>query len=152
MIDAILRGLLIAGGTIAGARLGRKYLTPSGETPMWTGHLGGDMGKPAVSVTRAHYQDKSWYRVYVATDGQWAAVAACWQWGEVLASLQQWEQYISERGTVQSWMAHHAKRTQEIRDMEEAWNMEPPPEEPRHPRWRTGFICHPDGTVEEEKK
>ncbi|MGO8939683.1 MAG: hypothetical protein ACLQLO_22065 [Mycobacterium sp.] len=136
MIDAILRALIVGGSAYAGARMGEKYLTGATETPVWTGHVGGDVGKPAVSITQVRYRGRVYYRVYVATEGQWALVAACWLWPEVLGVLQTWERYLSEGGTVAAWFAHNAQRAEEIRNMEEAW--------------RSRFVCHPDGTVDEE--
>ena len=56
MIDALLHAALVGGGAYAGARLGEKYLKPAGETPIWTGHVGGDVGKPAVSITQVRYR------------------------------------------------------------------------------------------------
>ena len=56
MIDAILRGLIVGGSAYAGARMGEKYLSGGTETPVWTGHLGGDVGKAAVSLTRVAYR------------------------------------------------------------------------------------------------
>jgi hypothetical protein len=49
MIDAILRGLIVGGSAYAGARMGEKYLTGATETPVWTGHVGGDVGRPSQS-------------------------------------------------------------------------------------------------------
>lgn len=69
MIDAILRGLIVGGSAYAGARMGEKYLTGATETPVWTGHVGGDVGKPAVSITQVRYRGRVYYRVYVATEG-----------------------------------------------------------------------------------
>lgn len=105
-------------GAMAGYRLGQKYLTPDTETPVWTGHVGGDVGKPAISVLACRHQMRLTYKVYVATEGQWACVAACAQWGEVLATLQQWERYISDGGTVAAWMRHHQNAGVEVRDLE----------------------------------
>ena len=44
--------------------------------------------------------------------------------------------YLSEGGTVSAWFAHNAQRAEEIRNTEEAW--------------RSRFVCHLDGTVDEE--
>jgi hypothetical protein len=134
MIDAILRGLIVGGSAYAGARVGEKYLTGATETPVWTGHVGGDVGKPAVSITQVRYRGRVYYRVYVATEGQWALVAACWLWPEVLGVLQTWERYLSEGGTVAAWSAHNAQRAGKIRNTAR----------------RSRFVCHPDGTVDEE--
>lgn len=101
--------------------MGEKYLTGATETPVWTGHVGGDVGKPAVSITQVRYRGRVYYRVYVATEGQWAQVAACWLWPEVLGVLQTWERYLSEGGTVAAWFTHNARHAEEIRNMEEAW-------------------------------
>jgi hypothetical protein len=94
------------------------------------------VGGPALSITQVRYRGRVYYRVYVATEGQWGLVAACWLWPEVLSVLQTWERYLSEGGTVAAWFAHNAQRAEEIRNMEEAW--------------RSRFVCHTDGTVDGE--
>jgi hypothetical protein len=121
MIDAILRGLIVGGSAYAGAHLGEKYLSGVTETPVWTGHLGGDVGKPAVSLTRVAYRGRVHYRVFVVTNGQWAQVAGCWEYPEALAAIQTWERYISEGGTVEAWLAHNTRRAQEIAALEEVY-------------------------------
>ena len=61
----------IAAGEI-GQRLGTKYLDGAQETPYWTGHIDGDIGKAAVSITMLRYLGKTSYRLFIVTEGQWA--------------------------------------------------------------------------------
>jgi hypothetical protein len=109
-------------GSMVGYKLGQKYLTPDSESPVWTGHVGGDVGKPAISVLAVRHHMQLSYRVYVATEGQWACAASCMHWGEVLAVLQQWEQYIAKGGTVAAWLKHHQGAGIEVRDLEWLFN------------------------------
>jgi hypothetical protein len=112
-------------GAMAGYKLGQKYLTPDTETPVYTGHVGGDVGKPAVSVIACRHHAQLSYKVYVATEGQWACAASASNWGEVLAVLQQWESYIAKGGTVAAWLAHHQGAGVEVRDLEWLFNQPP---------------------------
>jgi hypothetical protein len=109
-------------GSLVGYKLGQKYLTPTTETPCWDGHIGGELSNPAVSVTNVRSKGKLSYRVYVVSDGNFALVACCWIWPEVLAVLQQWEKFLGNGGTVAGWMARNAQREAEIKTMEEAFH------------------------------
>jgi hypothetical protein len=109
-------------GSMVGWKLGQKYLTPTTETPMWTGHIAGDVGQPSISVTSVRSKGKQSYRVYVVDGATWALAAACWQWPEVLSVLAQWETFMAHGGTVTGWLARNAQREEEIRKMEEAFH------------------------------
>lgn len=50
-------------GSMIGWRLGEKYLTPTSETPVWTGHMTGDLEKPAMSITRVRRRGTVSYRL-----------------------------------------------------------------------------------------
>ena len=122
MIDAILRGLLVGGGAYAGAKLGEKYLSGGAtETPIWTGHIGGDIAKPALSMTMVRYRGRMHYRLYVVSEGQWALAASAWEYPEVLAAIQTWERYIAEGGTVAAWQARNTLRANEVAELEQSW-------------------------------
>lgn len=119
MIDVLLRVLLVGGGAYAGAKLGERYLGGTAETPVWTGHVGFDPGRPAISITQVRQAGKVYYRVYVVADEQWARVAACWQYAEALAEVQSWEHYVDGGGTVMAWLTANERREQEIAALED---------------------------------
>jgi hypothetical protein len=150
MIDAILRGLIMGGSIYAGAHLGEKYLEGATEQPIWTGHVNGDVSKPAIALTQVHYRAKTHYRVYVTGEGQWAQVAGCWQYAEALAAVGDWERYLCAGGSVGAWQAHNYARAEEVADMEAQFaNEAPPAASRRQPPPTDGiFTCHPDGTVD----
>ncbi len=101
----------------AGMKAADTYLTPQSELPVWTGHIGGDVGKPAVSITLVRWRGKTSYRLYVATDGQ-SALVMSGTYAEILGALQTWEKYLSEGGTVSAWLAKNAQRANEVAALE----------------------------------
>ena len=103
----------------AGMRAADTYLTPQSELPVWTGHIGGDVGKPAVSITLVRWRGKTSYRLYVATDGQ-SALAMSGTYADILGALQTWEKYLSEGGTVTQWLANNAQRANEVATLEKS--------------------------------
>ena len=92
-------------GALIGYRLGDKYLTPSTETPLWTGHLGGDLSAPAMMLTRVRHRGRVFYRVIVIMHGNAVEVSAGPEYAQAVAALQMWDGYLRAGGTVEEWLA-----------------------------------------------
>lgn len=98
MIGALIGGLI-------GYRLGDKYLTPDAETPLWTGHLGGDLSAPAMMLTQVRHRGRVFYRVIVITHGKAVEVSSGPEYAQAVAALQLWDAYLRDGGTVEEWAA-----------------------------------------------
>ena len=148
--------LFILGGSYIGARLGDKYLGNTGERPVWNGHIGNDPSMPAVAITVQKWRARLWYRLFIADQGDWAMVGISQVYAEILAMIQQWERYLTEGGTLNAWRIHCAKAAQETAGLEDSFN-QPEADEPQpkpKPKARayttTGWVIHPDGTIDHE--
>jgi len=149
MIDALFRALCIGGGVAIGSKLGRKYLGPEGEKPLWNGHLGNNPRLPAVQIGQVFHHGQTWYRLYIAAEGDWALVGQGWQYAEILALIQSWEAFVVNGGTLNAWRLQNELRAREMADMEAAMHSAAEPDRPkRKPRPGDIFVRHPDGTVE----
>lgn len=89
-------------------------------------------------------------------NGEWALVEATQAYPQIIASMQRWERYVRDGGSIADWLAHNANREREIADLEQLWHADQP-----RPGYRPGygyvgepsqwgqFVSHPDGTIEE---
>jgi hypothetical protein len=74
MSDPLMEALFIGAGAFIGSKLGRKYLGPEGEKPVWNGHINNDPSQPAVIIGQVFHHGKTWYRLYIAAEGDCALV------------------------------------------------------------------------------
>ena len=137
MIGALVGGLL-------GYRLGVKYLGPQGEKPLWNGHINNDPSQPAVSIGQVFRRGKTWYRLYIAAEGDCAMVGERLVYAEILALIQSWEGFFANGGTLNAWRLQNETRQQETAWMEDAMQDEP---HDFTPPW---FVGHSDGTVDDK--
>jgi hypothetical protein len=108
-------------GAMAGYKLGDKYLSGTRETPVWTGHLGGDLSMPAMTIMQVRYRGKISYRLYVITNGNAVLVAVAQHYPEIVAAVQTWDRYLDEGGTVEGWLVHNQHRVREMDRLEASW-------------------------------
>lgn len=108
-------------GALIGHKLGERYLSNARETPVWTGHIGGDIGKPAVSLCKIRWRGRMHYRLYVVTEGEAALVGESYSYPVMLGSLQVWKKYLDKGGTVAKWRMRNVQRARELRELEESW-------------------------------
>jgi hypothetical protein len=150
MSDPLMEALCIGAGAFIGSKLGRKYLGPEGEKPMWNGHINNDPRMPAVIIGQVFHHGKTSYRLYIAAEGDWALVGESEVYAEILALLQSWEAFIANGGTINAWRLQNTQRAQETAWMEGAMQGESEPAEHIYPpgRWHP-FVSHADGTVDE---
>ena len=152
MSDPLMEALFIGAGAFIGSKLGRKYLGPEGEKPMWNGHINNDPRQPAVIIGQVFHHGKTSYRLYIASEGDWALVGESEVYAEILALLQSWEAFIANGGTINAWRLQNEQRAQETASMEGAMQGEAPPHEYGGPPPHRGqFVSHTDGTVEDER-
>ena len=154
MSDPLMEALFIGAGAFIGSKLGRKYLGPEGEKPMWNGHINNDPRMPAVIIGQVFHHGKTSYRLYIAADGDWVMVGESAVYAEILALLQSWERFISEGGTLNAWRLRNETRDEEMAWREGAMQADQPSGAPPGYRY-TGstnqwaqFVGHPDGTVD----
>ena len=146
MSDPLMEALFIGAGAFIGSKLGRKYLGPEGEKPVWNGHINNDPSQPAVIIGQVFHHGKTWYRLYIAAEGDCALVGERAVYAEVLALIQSWEGFIANGGTLNAWRLQNETRAAETAWMEDAMQGDDPPPT----RW-SAFIGHTDGTVEDER-
>jgi hypothetical protein len=137
-MSLIDEALFIGAGAWIGSKLGRKYLGPEGERPMWNGHVNNDPSMPAVVIAQMNHHGKQWWRLYIAAEGDSALVGERWAYAEILALLQSWERYLTDGGTLNAWRMQNELREQEVAWIREHFGHDADGK----------FTCYPDGTVE----
>jgi hypothetical protein len=118
VINFLVHAALIAGGAIVGGKLGEKYLSPSGEVPVWNGALSHDPDAPALVLTQMRREGKKWYRLYAVTGEQTMKVAVCRSYPQAVGRVRQWQSYIENGGTIMAWVTQNEKRAQECDALE----------------------------------
>ena len=112
MLEAILLGL--------GAHWTLKNFGNGPETPRFTGHLGDDPHKPLANASTQRYRGKIIYRLYIVAGGRWALVMQAWEYPAILAAFQDWERFVDDGGTVDTWHAQNYLRHKEAAYLEKS--------------------------------
>ncbi len=110
MIGAILGGAI---GYVVGSKIDDSR--PLREVPIWSGQVAGAV----LTITEGRWQNRQFWRLYVAMGGQ-SAMVAQGTYPELMAAMQIWEPYLTGGGTLSGWMLQNELRAGEVQKLNQS--------------------------------
>jgi len=104
LIGAAARGLAVGAGVSAGPTIAQKHLD-NGSQPLWQGSV----GNVVLVLMSNRYHGRQSFSLSVIDNGVTHPAGAWWTYPEAVAVVTHWQRFLTDGGTVASWLRSNAE-------------------------------------------